>query len=123
MDVSKLNVEGEWLELEVEDKDFGQLKVLIVPRQYGGLIKMVMNDDMVQFVATLVVGWNLKDGKKEIECNQENKMKYLSVLAGWKITNPKYAMKGTMFKNVGTEIIAFAQDIKNFTKNSKPISN
>lgn len=123
MDVSKLNVEGEWLDLEVEDKDFGALKVLVVPRQYSGVIKMAMNNDMVEFVANLVVGWNLKNGKKEIECSYENKMKYLSVLAGWKITNPRYMMKTIKFKSVGAEIIAFAQDIKNFTKNSKPISN
>ena len=123
MDVSKLNVEGEWLELEVENKDFGTFKVLIVPRHYSGLANMVMKDDMTRFLTTLVVDWNLKDGKKKIECTLDNKMKYLSVLASWKITNPKYAEKGMMFQNVGTEIIAFAQNIKNFTKNSKPISN
>lgn len=123
MDVSKLNVEGEWLTLEVENKDFGTLKILVAPRQYSGLTKMVMNEDMIQFVLSLVLDWNLKDGKKKIECTPENKMKYMSVLAGWKITNPKYGKKGAIFENVGTEIIAFAQDINNFVKNSKPISS
>jgi len=123
MDISKLSVDGEWLKLETDNEDFGNLEVLVVPRKYGGLMKMVMNDDMIQLISTLVIGWNLTIGKKEIECTHENKMKYLSIMADWKIKNPRYAQKGAMFETIGAEIIAFAQDIKNFTKNSKPISN
>ena len=123
MDVTKLQVDGEWLELETENEDFGILKVKVVPHQYGGLTRMAIKEDMIELLAQLVIDWDLESGKKKIEPTRENKIKYLSILAGWKIKNPRYGQKGSIFENVGTEIIAFAQDIKNFTKNSKPILN
>ena len=123
MDVTNLLADGEWLELETEHEDFGILKVKVIPRQYSGLIKMVLNDDMIEMLANLIVDWNLESEGKKIELTHENKIKYLSILAGWKIKNPRFGKKGQIFENVGTEIIAFAQDIKNFTKNSKPTLN
>jgi len=123
MDVTKLQVDGEWLELETDNEDFGTLRVKIVPHQYGGLMRMVLKEDMVELLAQLVIDWDLESDGKKVELTRENKIKYLSILAGWKIKNPQYALKGAIFENVGSEIIAFAQDIKNFTKNSKPTLN
>ena len=117
MDVTKLNVDGEWLELETTCEEFGALRVRVVPRQFSGTLSMVLNDDVIRLVSHLVVDWNLENKGKKVPCNSENKEKYLPIIAGWKINNPKHAKKGAIFENVGTEIIAFAQDIKNFVKN------
>jgi len=123
MDVSALNVDGEWLEIETENEDFGKLRVRVVPRQYGGLIRMAINEDMIQYLSELVVDWDISSNGEKVECSHANKMKYLSVLAGWRIKNPKYQREDIKMKSVGAEIIAFAQDIKNFTKNLQPTLN
>lgn len=125
MDLSNLNVEGEWLEVEIiEPKEFaGTVKLLIVPRPYSSAMKMILHDDMDLLLANLVVDWNLwKDGKK-IEPTKVNKLAYFATMHGWKLKEYKYTNEDVKPKNFGTEIIAFAQDIKNFTKNLKPTLN
>lgn len=125
MDVSKLNVEGEWLEVEIiEPKEYaGIVKIMIVPRPYSSLMKMLIHDDVDLLLANLVIDWNLWKNGNKIEPTQQNKLAYFATMHGWKLKKYKYTSKDVKNKNIGTEIIAFAQDIKNFTKNSKPISN
>ena len=113
-DVSKLNVDGEWLELDIEG--FGKNKFKIVPASTNRLFH-IANEDFIGLMVLVVVDWDLTKGKKKIPCDEENKCSYLSALSEAKINNPKYAKKGSIYETVGAEIIAFSQNIKNFTKN------
>jgi hypothetical protein len=115
-DVSKLNVDGEWLELDTELEDFGKMKVKVIPANSNRLIH-IAKEDIVGIIVSVVVEWDLSKGRKKVPCDEENKYKYLSALSEVKISNPRYALKGEIFRTVGSEILAFSQNIKNFTKN------
>ena len=113
-DISKLNVDGEWLELDIEG--FGKNKFKIVPASINRLIQ-IAKEDLVGLMILAVVDWDLAIGKKKIPCDEENKRSYLSALSEAKINNPSHALKGKIYETVGSEIIAFSQNIKNFIKN------
>ena len=113
-DVSKLNVDGEWLELDIEG--FGKNRFKIVPASINRLIQ-IAKEDLVGLMVLVVIDWDLTKGKEKIPCDEENKCSYLSALSEAKINNPSHALKGRIYETVGAEIIAFSQNVKNFTKN------
>jgi len=115
-DVSKLSVDGEWLELDTEIEDFGKFKVKVVPANTNRIIH-IAKEDIVGVICSVVTDWDLTKGATKVPCDEENKHKYLLALSEVKIKNPKHAMKGEMFRTVGSEILAFSQNIKNFIKN------
>jgi len=113
-DVSKLNIDGEWIELDIEG--LGKNKFKIVPANTNRLIQ-IAREDLVGLMVLVVIDWDLTKKKEEIPCDDENKRKYLSALSEAKINNPEHALKGKVFETVGSEILAFSQNIKNFIKN------
>lgn len=111
--------EGVWLEIKTANTQFGTLKVLVIPRPFNALFD-ISRDDFTGFVSQCIVGWNLNNGGKALECSTENKRKYLSVICQWGVENPQYTKAvdgGTAIATVGSEIAAFAGNIDNFTKN------
>jgi len=115
-DVSKLNVEGEWLELDTELEDFGKFKVKVIPVNTNRFF-YIAKQDIIGVICSVVIDWDLTKGKNKVPCDEENKYKYLSALSEIKIKNPTHALKGELYRTVGCEILAFSQNIKNFTKN------
>ena len=116
MDIGKLNLEGEWLEIETENEEFGALKVLVLPESLSGAARL-WRDDFSGYVAAAIADWDLNDKGEKIPCDEENKAKYIPVLARMRIKNPVHTMESVVVKTIGSEIIAFSQDLKNFTKN------
>lgn len=116
MDIGKLNVDGEWVELKTENEKFGILKVKVVPNPYDSIID-VASSSLSALINRLVVDWNLEKGGKKLPFTDENKRKYLPVISSWRVKNPKHSSKNLKYKSVGSEIIAFSQDVDNFTKN------
>jgi hypothetical protein len=117
MDIGKLNVDGEWLELEPENEKFGPFKVKVIPNPFYDAIVDTINQDVTSLLKRLVVDWDLEKNGEKLPCTKEHKNSYLPTLAGWKIKNAKYTDEGVNYKSVGSEIIAFSQEIDNFTKN------
>ncbi len=133
MDVSKFQLEGEWLELEVESKNVvGPLKFKIKPLSSDEQIDLAEAGegdikDFLKQVNGLVLDWDLEDGKEKLICNDENKKKYLPYLIGMKIKKEENEEEFTIedesgkevkaIKSVGITIITFAQDFGNFVKN------
>mgnify|MGYP006289784775 CR=1 FL=1 len=116
MNIGKLNVDGEWLELEPENEKFGTLKVKVIPDQVDFSIN-VIRGSVAGYVKDLVVDWNLKREDVEIPCDKENKDRYIPIIANMGVKNPKYTDEKIRDKSVGSEIIAFSQNLENFTKN------
>ncbi len=91
MDVSKFQLEGEWLELEVESKNVdGPLRFKIKPLSSDEQIDLAEAGegnikDFLKQVNELVLDWDLEDGKEKLICDDENKEKYLPYLIGMKI--------------------------------------
>ena len=86
MDVSKFQIKGEWLELEVESKKvIGPLKFLIKPLSSDDQLDMadIGREDKKGFlnkIMDLVLGWNLTENGSPLECSDENKKSYLPYL-------------------------------------------
>lgn len=116
MDIGRVNFDGEWLELEAEDEEFGSLKVLVLPESLTG-IPYLWNGDLLGYISSVVMDWDLMDGEKRVPYDDENKRKYLSILSRIRIKNPKYTKPEIRVKTFGSEIIAFSQNLKNFIKN------
>jgi hypothetical protein len=117
MDIGKFNFDGEWLELQPENEKFGAFKVKVIPNPFYDAIIDTLNQDVTSLVKRLVVDWTLEKEGEKVPCNEENKRRYLPPIAGWRIKNAKYTAPEVNYKSVGSEIIAFSQEIENFTKN------
>lgn len=137
MDVSKFQIKGEWLELEVKSKKLvGPLKFLIKPLSSDEQLDMadLGREERKKFLAKiqdLVLDWDLTKNGEKLECNDENKKSYLPYLipmtlkekkeeeekeitADMDLDKPKpKKIPGT----VGLAILGFAQDFTNFIKN------
>jgi hypothetical protein len=132
MDVSKFQLEGEWLELEVESKNVtGSLEFKVKPLSSDEQIDLAEAGegnikDFLLKVNELVLDWNLEDGESKLVCDDENKKKYLPYLIGMRVKLEKgddstiedeEGKKIKVIKSVGLTIISFAQDFGNFVKN------
>lgn len=142
MDVSKFQVEGEWLELELDsEKVKGPLKFLIKPLssidqlEYGEAAR----DDRDKYfkkLYDLVLDWNLNKNGTKLDCTPENRELYLKyllpvdlkkeeeeespreVFADEDIEKNKDNKKAEKRKlTVGLAIFNFAKDFRNFIKN------
>ncbi|MCK5127902.1 MAG: hypothetical protein KAR42_16715 [candidate division Zixibacteria bacterium] len=141
MDVSKFQIKGEWLELEVKSKKvIGPLKFLVKPLSSDDQLDMadIGRDDKKQFLNTildLVLDWNLTQNGQKLPCDAENKELYLKylipmnlkekeeekeketkeIMADEDLDKPKPAR--IIPDTVGLSILGFAQDFSNFIKN------
>lgn len=143
MDVSKFQINGEWLELEVESKKVvGPLKFLIKPLSSDDQLDMadIGRDDQKKFLNTvidLVLDWDLTRNGEKLPCEGEDKELYLKYLIPMNLKEEKKEEKeddkpkeimadedldkkpkpkkipGT----IGLAILGFAQDFGNFIKN------
>ena len=145
MDVSKFQIKGEWLELEVASKKvIGPLKFLVKPLSSDDQLDMadISREDRKAFlnkIQDLVIDWDLtKDGEK-LECSDENKKSYLpylipmnlkeekkkkedegpkEILADEDLDKKPEAKRARFIQDtVGLRILGFAQDFTNFIKN------
>jgi len=107
MDVGKLKLQGEWLELEAKDKKIGSLKFRLLPADVDETF-----DDLVGAISRYVVEWDLTDGDKPVKCDKENKAKYLPFLLRIEL-----AGEDGKKRFIGSEIIEFVSNIENFVKN------
>ena len=136
MDVSKFQIKGEWLELEVKSKKLiGSLKFLIKPLSSSEQLDMadIGRESRTEFldkIQDLVMDWDLtKDGEKLV-CDEENKKSFLPYLIPMTLKEEEEKEKEITADEdlneskakkipgtVGLAILGFAQDFTNFIKN------
>jgi hypothetical protein len=78
MDVSKFQLQGEWLELEIDSKEERSLKLKIIPLSTNEQIDIaeIAGKGIKEFlekIHDLVIEWDLKEGNQDLECNEERK--------------------------------------------------
>ncbi len=146
MDVSKFQIKGEWLELEVESKKvIGPLKFRIKPQTSDDQLDMaeIGREDKKGFlnkILDLVLDWNLTKDGESLPCDDENKKAYLPYLIPMNLKKEKKEKKEEeqpkeifadedldkkpqpkrarfIQDTVGLRILGFAQDFSNFIKN------
>jgi len=121
MDISKLN-SGAWLEVEPIDEKIGTIRLKL------SSISMVQAEEFTEIfseenqnavrrimdqISELIVDWNLESEGKKIECNEENKKRYLPHI--FKVMVRDEDKEEPVI--LGAKIIEFAQNIDNFLKN------
>jgi len=83
MDVSKFQIKGEWLELEVESKKLiGPLKFMVKPLTSDDQLDMaeISREDKKGFlnkILDLVLDWDLTKNGEPLLCDDENKKAYM----------------------------------------------
>jgi len=136
MDVSKFQMSGEWLELEVESKKIvGPLKFLIKPLSSDEQLSMADlgredNKEFLTRIQDLVLDWDLTKNGEKLACDEENKKSYLPYLFPMTLKKEKEEEKELTADidldepkpkkipgTVGLAILGFAQDFTNFIKN------
>jgi len=125
MDVSKFEITGEWLAVEIDSaKDIGELRFKVKPLSSTDQIMIAEQSEgdpkkFLKKVEGLVVDWDLEKDGQPLPCTEENKAFYMPYLIGMKIKkqSDEEEEKKEEGKIVGTAIIEFAQDFGNFTKN------
>lgn len=88
MDISKFQLGGEWLKMEVEGKEKPlSLSLKIKPLTDSDQLRMAdlakkdkSGKTTLNEVKSLVLDWDLTEGKDHLECNEENRKKHLSYL-------------------------------------------
>ena len=86
MDVSKFQIKGEWLELEIKSKKVeGPMKFLVKPLSSDEQMDMaeVGREDRKAFlnkIQDLVLDWDLTKNGEKLECDAESKSVYLPYL-------------------------------------------
>lgn len=126
MDISKFQLGGEWLTLNIEGGK--SLKVMVKPlsdKEQFDLASVAKKEDlnlMLDKVKTLILDWDLTEGKESLKCNKLNKEKYLPYLINMSLAKEEKDGKeeddekkipGT----IGVSILEFAQNFNNFIKN------
>lgn len=129
MDVNKLLLEGEWLEVEVESKKINEpfrfkLRPISSTEQLKMLERVQKNDKLiVNEIASLILDWNLEFDGKKLACDPANKEKYLEWLLLLVVKKKQdeeedsEEEKKKRIKTIGVVILEFAQNIENFIKN------
>jgi len=118
MDVTKLQLGGEWLELEAENEKIGQLRFKIRPSstkeqfQYARVL-MEDREKIMDEISNLVIEWSLEKDGEPLSCTDENKAAYMPYLIGVevKVGGPDEN------QSVGSQIILFSKELGNFVKN------
>lgn len=144
MDVSKFQIKGEWLELEVESKKLiGPLKFMVKPLTSDDQLDMaeISREDKKGFlnkILDLVLDWDLTKNGEPLLCDDENKKAYMPYLIPMNLKKEKEKKKEEpkeiladedldikpepkrarfVQDTVGLRILGFAQDFTNFIKN------
>ena len=108
MDVSKIEKQGEWLELEAVSEKIGKLRFKIQPITTD----IRLSEEVEESLAKIVVDWDLeKDGEK-LPCNEETIKEYMPFISVVEVKS-----EDDRATYVGIEIIRFAQNVDNFVKN------
>lgn len=137
MDVSKFQVDGAWLELELEsDKIIGPLKLKIKPLSAAeqieyGRIAAENRDEYLKKIYDLVLEWNLTNNGQPVPCDEKNRELYLKYLVPLSLKQEKKQRKEILADQdkdkeeeepkvkmtVGLAMFNFAKDFTNFVKN------
>lgn len=133
MDVSKFQMEGEWLDLEVKsEKKDKSLRLRIKPlsaKDQSDLADAASKDvrEFFSSISKVIIDWDLTQNGEKLPCNDEEKEKYLPFLIGMEIKEPEKKdeeldedeeEEKEKFPNlIGFEILKFAQNFDNFIKN------
>lgn len=122
MDVSKLHLDGEWIEIEAESERIGKLRFKLKPLSTDEQIDLaeVGTKNVKNFfkkINNLIIDWNLTDGDKPVPCTEENKRKYMPHLIPLRVKTGADKEEGPEMSILGVKLIEFAQNIENFIKN------
>jgi len=87
MDVKKLQLGGEWLEIEAENEKIGLLRFKVLPssiRDQFSYLKAFIGDHekIIEEITKLVIEWNLEEDGEPLPCTDENKKIYIPHLIG-----------------------------------------
>ena len=89
-----------------------------LPAKPDGRRKFKASSLLREMLIDAVRGWDLTMDGKPLECNEENKRKYLPIILGLKIKRKDGAPKGETLDDVlGRALLNFAGDPENFLKN------
>lgn len=140
LDVSKFQLGGEWLKLNLETKKNEKIDLLIKPMSDKESVHIgeLASRDLQAFIEEVkkfVVDWNVKVDGKKLPCNDKNKKEFLPYICkinlkgeterveNERIAEKKKAKeegiepKKVFKKDVGSAILEFAQNFDNFIKN------
>ena len=118
MDVTKLQMGGEWLEVEAENEKIGQLRFKVRPSSTKEQIqyaKAIVEDreKIIDEISKLVIDWSLEQDGEPLPCTDENKALYMPHLIGVSVKVEGPAEN----QSVGSQIILFSNEFGNFVKN------
>lgn len=126
MNLRDVEPHSKWLDFELDTAEpmAVRLKVKYVPDliladfvDVKGNLKPKLYESVFEIVLDAIIDWDLMDGKKEIQCTEENKQEYYDQL------NVIFDIKVKESENsLGAELIRHARNKENFLKNLKPIS-
>ena len=116
--MSKLQMGGEWLELDPVNKDVGKLRFKVRPlssaEQYDNA--EAVGKDMkasIGIINKIILDWelDLTVDDHPLSCTDENKATYIPYLIAIEVKG------GSGTEGLGTRILDFAQNFGNFIKN------
>ena len=124
MDISKFQLGGEWLKLNIEGRK--SLKVMVRPLSDKDQLEMAgtaKKEDMTLFldeIKGLVLGWDLTEGKEPLECNEVNKKKYLPYLINMTLELTKEeALANEEIKDKRNELNSQIEKVKSETTDAE----
>lgn len=124
IDIADFQLGGEWLDLDIQSEGGDRsLRVKIKPlsdNEKFMIRKELTAEDVNKFshrIMSLVIGWDLEDDGKPLECNKKNKENVMPYLVGMPLKKEKGKEKDPTMLNVGVAILTFAGDFNNFIKN------
>jgi len=118
MDVSKIQLGGEWLELEAVSENIGRLRFKVRPsstKEQLQYAKAIVDDreKIIDEISKLVIEWSLEKDGEPLPCTDENKAAYMPHLIGVAVKVEGPAEN----QSVGSQIILFSNEFGNFVKN------
>lgn len=126
MDVKNLDLGGSWVTLKAVNEKVGELKFRVKPIdttleiEIEKLISADKDKELANKIGDIILDWDLLEDGKKLNCNQENKAKYLPYLVRLPVEpyDPENKILSEPNKGyLGTQLLAYASDIGNFVKN------
>jgi hypothetical protein len=118
MDISKYNLDGEWLEIEVEsEREIEPFRFKVQPIGSAAFMAASKSaDEITALCAEAVIDWNLTIGPDPLPCTSGEKEKYLGRFATYlvKTVNGKPPAETV---NIAAAILQFASKPDSFLKN------
>ena len=118
MDVSKYQLDGEWIELTVEsEREVEPFKFKVQPIMEADYMAASKSPDGVTALfMECVIGWNLTIGTDPLPCDDVNKRRYLPRFATYMVRRVgDNAPEDKM--NLASAVVTFASKPDNFLKN------